>query len=91
MKMFSSKKGVIDNLIPLVIGLVVIGVVLAVGFLIMSNIASNTAVAAEPNATRAIQTTITAMAGIPGWLGVIIIVVIGALLIGLVSMFNRRQ
>lgn len=91
MKMFANRRGVLDNLIPLVIGLVVIGVVLAVGFLIMSNIASNAAVAADPNATRAIGLTTTAMAGIPGWLGVIIIVVIGALLIGLVSMFNQKR
>lgn len=85
-----NKKGVVENLIPLVIGLVVVGVVLAIGFLILSNIASNPAVVADPNATLGIATTTAAMAGIPGWLGVIIIVVIGALLIGLVSMFRRQ-
>ena len=85
-----NKRGVLDQLVPLIIGLVVIGVVLAVGFLILSNIAANSAVVADANATIAIAETTEAMAGIPGWLGVIIIVVIGALLIGLVSMFRQR-
>lgn len=101
-----NKKGVVENLVPLVIGLVVVGVVLAIGFLILSNIASNdalgfaaeaangcnrTSVDACSAAYNGTATTITAMAGIPGWLGVIIIVVIGALLIGLVSMFRQQQ
>lgn len=101
-----NKRGVIDQLVPMVIGLVVVGVVLVVGFLILANIKTQTIQqdaitygalcnATSPTgcgqATNSTLTTITAMAGVPGWLGVIIIVVIGTLLIGLVSMFNRRN
>lgn len=78
-----------SNLSGLVVGLVALGIILAVGFLILSNILSNASVAADGNATAAVTSTITAAAGIPTWLGVIVIVVIGALLIGLVAMFRQ--
>ena len=90
MKMLTSKKGVIDQLMPVIIALVSIGVVLAVGFLILSSVKSNSKVAADYNASQAVGSTVTAMADIPGWLPIIIITIIGALLIGLVAMFRGR-
>lgn len=90
MKLLASKKGVIDQLIPMVTALVVIGVVLVVGFLIFAEVGSNAKVLADNNASQAINETRDAMSEIPGWLSIIIITVIGALLIGLVSLFQRR-
>lgn len=84
-----NKKAVIDQLAPLIIGLVTIGIILIVGFLIMSEIASNAKVAADSNATAAIKEVQNATADIPTWLPIIVITIIGALLIGLVSIFRR--
>lgn len=89
MKLFKFKKGVIDQLMPLVIALISIGIMLAVGFLILSEVASNSKVAADVNATAGVQETQNAMADIPTWLPIIVITVIGALLIGLVAFFRK--
>ncbi len=85
-----NKKGQIEALVPLVISLVVIGILLVVAFLIFSQVAANTTVAADTNATAAIVAVQQATDDIPGWLPIIVVVVIGALLIGLVS-FLRGQ
>ena len=85
-----SKKGVIDNLAPLVVSLVAIGITLAVGFLVLAEIAANDDIMANKNASVAVNETVDAMADIPGWLPIIVIVVIGALLLSLIAMFRRR-
>lgn len=92
-----SKKGIIEGLQALIIPLVTIGIVLVVGFLIMneaftqiandSNDVSSCA-SAGCNGTRE---TIQAMQDIPGWLPIIVITVIGALLIGLVARFRAAR
>ena len=88
--MRNSKKGVIQNLQPMIIGLVAIGIILAISFLILAEVASNTKVAADTNASAAVDEVQNSMADIPGWLPIIVITVIGALLIGLVAMFRGR-
>ena len=85
-----NKKGQIEALVPLIISLVVVGILLVVAFLIFSQVAANTTVVADANATAAIQAVQNATDDIPGWLPIIVVVVIGALLIGLVS-FLRGQ
>jgi len=90
MKMMSSKKGVVDQLVPIVVGIVALGIVLVVGFLIMSEVAANTTVAADANASAAVDEVQSAMDDIPTWLPIIVITIIGALLIGLVAIFRRR-
>ena len=85
-----NKKGVIGNLQPMIIALVSIGIILAISFLIMAEVASNTKVAADTNASAAVNEVQSAMDDIPGWLPIIVITVIGALLIGLVAMFRGR-
>ena len=84
------KKAVIDQLMPLVIALVSIGIMLVVGFLILSEVAANDTVTADVNASAAVDEVQNAMADIPGWLPIIVITVIGALLIGLVAFFRGR-
>lgn len=91
MKFLQSKKGVIENLAPIVISLVALGITLVVAFLIMGNVASNSSVAANTNATAAINTVQNSAATIPGWLPIIVITIVGALLIALVSMFRGRK
>lgn len=90
MKLTDSKKGVLDNLSGLVIGLVVIGITLTIAFLIMSEVAGNATVTADANASAAIDDTQNAMSDIPGWLSIIVVAVIGAVLLTLVTLYRRR-
>jgi len=85
-----NKKGQIEALVPLVISLVVVGILLVVAFLIFAQVAANTTVVADSNATAAIVAVQNATDDIPGWLPIIVVVVIGALLIGLVSFLRGR-
>ena len=100
------KKGdPLEQLGSMVIGIVVVGIVLAVGLLILaqtrvqisatdavydvngSNIASGIMTSAAWNSTH---TTQMATATVPGWLPIIVIVIIGSILIGLVMFFRGR-
>jgi len=85
-----NKKGQIEALVPLVISLVVVGILLVVAFLIFAQVAANATVVADGNATAAIEAVQQATDDIPGWLPIIVVVVIGALLIGLVSFLRGR-
>ena len=85
-----NKKGQIEALVPVVISLVVIGILLVVAFLIFAQVAANPSVVADANATAAIEAVQDATDDIPGWLPIIVVVVIGALLIGLVSFLRGR-
>lgn len=90
MEIFKHKKGVIDQLAPVVIALVSVGVTLAICFLILAEVQTNATVGESPNASEALNQTLGAMDDIPQWLPIIVITIIGALLIGLVSLFRRR-
>jgi uncharacterized protein (DUF983 family) len=89
MKLFKSKTGVMDQLLPVVISLVAVGITLVIGFLIMAEVAGNDTVEADGNASTAVDEVQDAMADIPTWLPIIVITIIGALLIGLVAFFRR--
>lgn len=86
-----NKKGqIFENLTGMAIGLCSLAITFVVVFLIMSKTKSNTTVAADSNATAALKTTIDETAGIPSWLGLIVVAVIGSLLLGLISLFRNR-
>ncbi|KKN25454.1 hypothetical protein LCGC14_0884860 [marine sediment metagenome] len=97
-----SKKAVIDQLFPLILGLVTIGIILVIGFLILAEGKSQIEKVQGLNSTggratdlagttawNATVDTVGALADIPTWLPIIVITVIGALLIGLVSLFGK--
>jgi len=87
-----NKKGqVFDQLSALGIGVASLAITLVVVFLIMSQTAANTTVAADSNASAAIATLQDATSTIPGWVPLIIIAFIGAILLGLVALFRRSQ
>lgn len=90
MKLFNSKKGqVFEQLAGLAIGIVALAITLVVAFLILSQTAANTTVAADSNASAAITTLSNAADDIPDWVPLIVIAVIGAILLGLVALFRR--
>jgi len=83
-----NKKGVFDGMSNLAIGAVTLGIILVVVLLIMANLLANASVAADTNATASTQTVTNAIATIPGWIGLVVLVAIGALLIFLVRRFG---
>ena len=85
-----NKKGIIDQLGALGIGIASLVVTLAVVFLILANVKSNTQVAADGAALNATNVLTTAAATIPGWVPLVILVAIGGLILSLVSVFGRR-
>jgi len=85
-----GKKGVFDQLGALGIGIATLVITLAVVFLILSQVGANTQVAADTNATAAVNTLTAAAADIPGWVPLVVIVAIGGLILSLVALFGRR-
>ena len=91
MKIFSgpiAKKGILNNLTGLAVGIAALAIVLTVVFLIMSSTASNTTVTADANASAAIDKLQIATDAIPGWVPLVVITVIGVSLLGLVRLFR---
>ena len=85
-----NKKGqVFDQLSGLGVGIAALVITLVVVFLIMSETASNSTVAADANASAAVDTLQSAASDIPGWVPLIVIAVIGSILLGLVALFRR--
>jgi len=90
MKVEMKKKGqVFDQMSALGVGIAGLAITLVVVFLILSKTKANSTVAADPNATSAINTVTAAAADIPGWVSLIVIAVIGAIILGLVALFRR--
>ena len=89
MKHLKHKRGVIDNLSALIIGLGAFAIVAVVIFLIMSELAANTDVAADSNASAAVGEVQSAASDIPGWLPIVVITVIGGVLLLLVRVFRQ--
>ncbi len=102
--MKAKRSQTLEGLQSVVIALAVIGVVLTVGFLVMSETkgqiqssegvnttCQNTAGTYSSGACNGTQDTINAMQDIPGWLPIIVITIIGALLIGLVAKFGMGR
>lgn len=84
-----KKKGAFDQLGALGIGVASLAIILVVVFILMSNLASNTTVSADPNASAAVSTLQESADDIPGYVPLIIISIIGAILISLVALFRR--
>jgi len=85
-----TKKGqIFDQLSGLGVGIAALAITLVVVFLILSQTAANTTVAADTNASAAINTLQSSADTIPGWVPLIVIAVIGAILLSLVAVFRR--
>jgi Na+/H+ antiporter NhaC len=90
-KYLGDKKGqVFSQLAALGTGIAALAITLIVVFLILSETKANSTVAADANATAAITELQKATDDIPGWVPLVVIAVIGAILLGLVSLFRNR-
>lgn len=86
--MQNTKKGQLGNLQGLVWGIVVIGIMIAIGLVVMVELRDTDSVTGD--AETAINESIDAISEIPGWLVIIVIVVIAAIILGLIQMFKSN-
>jgi len=95
-----KRKAQLSNIESIITALVVVGLVLVVGFLIMAEVQdqivstdsiNETDTASFSSGYNASMDIQTALEGIPSWLPIIVIVVIGTLLIGLVSFLKIKK
>jgi len=78
----SNKKAQIGTLQSIIITLVIIGIVLGVGFLVLEEFSSQ--MTAESQAQAGVNDTISAMATIPTWLTIIVLIAIVGILLAIV-------
>ncbi len=84
MKLFKNKKGLsVGALSPLITTLLVVTILLAITLVILTTFMDISGISGT-TAETAINDSVTALADIPTWLPLIIIVVIAAILLGLV-------
>jgi len=80
-----------EQLSGLIVGIASFAIVAVVVFLIMSNLAANSQVSADDNATQAVADMQNAADDIPDWVPLIIVAIVGALLLGITALFSRRR
>ena len=85
------KKGALQQLGALGVGIAALAITLVVVFLLLGGLKTNSTVSANANATNALTTLTTAAAGIPGWVSIVVIGIIGAILLGIVGMYVGRK
>lgn len=81
--------GVFGNLAAVATGLLTLGLVLGITFVMTAQVASNDQISANGNATAALSTVDGALDDIPGWLGLIVLAFVGVIIFGLVRMFRN--
>lgn len=80
-----SKKGFLDSLASLAIGAGIATITIVVILLVMANLAANTTVAADANASAAVDTAQNEVGGLPDWLGLLIIVAIAVVILAVIK------
>ena len=80
--LIKSKRGQLGTLQTIIITLVVVGIVLGIGFLVLEEFADQLDDASQAQA--GVNDTITALAKIPTWLSIIVILAIVGILLAIV-------
>lgn len=86
-QMLKERKGVLGGLQDLGLGIVVLVVLLAVGALILAEVDDNTT---NQNATNIINDGLAGLEDLSGWIPIIVIAAVGALVIALIVVGFRR-
>lgn len=87
MQMSKDKRGL--SIVSTIVGLVVVGVVLAIGFLILNAVMTSDSVTGD--AQDAVNATILALAEIPNWLPILVIVIIAGIILAVVLAVIARK
>jgi hypothetical protein len=101
-KLFNKKGGAMDGMIGIFIALAVIAIVMTVAFLMISQAkkqigttegfdSTNGTRCRQSAACNATSTVQNAMSGVPSWIPIIVVVAIGAVLLGLVMGFAKMK
>jgi len=70
---------------------VLIGILLGVGLVILGTLQTNSAITAVPTAVNAINLTVIALGTFGTWMGIIVLIIAAAIVIGIVmSSFGNR-
>lgn len=77
-----NRKGQLGNLQGIVMALVVIGIILGVGFLVLNEFKGQLTTGSD--AQTAVNQTIAAMAKVPTWLSIIVVIAIVGILLAIV-------
>ncbi len=79
-----KKKGQmgVGNIYPFVLALVLVGVVLGIGIYVLSQVKSQ--LSTDAVASNAVNSTMNALAGIPTWLTIIVVVAMAAIVLALI-------
>jgi len=96
-----NKKGqVMEGLANLGVGIAVFALVIVIAILVVNNTKDQTAAQGDianavcgVNGTTAFNSSCELLAAtttIPGWVGLIVLVAIGAIILGMIAMFGRR-
>ena len=91
MKNLNKSGQVFDQMSALGVGIAGLSITLVVTFLILAKARANTTVSGETGqfALNATNTLTSAVSDIPGWVSLVVIAVIGAIILGIVAMFRR--
>ena len=74
----------LNDLYPVVLSILLIGVLLGVGLVILGTLQTNAAITSVTVATQAINLTTIALGTFSTWMGIIVLVIAAAVVIGLV-------
>lgn len=86
---FKNNKGqMFGNLSSLATGAVSLGILLAIVFVVLGQVRTNSTISADGNATATINTVVDAVNDIPSWMPLLILVAIGALVLAYVRFFK---
>lgn len=78
-----DKRGLgIGDIYPAIMAIVMVGIVLGVGFYVLSSFRDQ--MAANSSAYRGVNTTITGLAKFPPWMGIIVVIIAAAVVLGIV-------
>ena len=89
MQMIKGKRGM-QQIEALVWSLVMVGIFLGIGLLLLGKFHTQI-VTEDATAAAAINETITAVADIPGWLPIVVIIVIASVILFYVFVMRRQQ
>lgn len=91
LKPIKGKKGVFDQLITIGVGIAGFSIAIVVVLLILAQTAANSTVAADNNASAAVVSMQASTQDLVGWVPLVIIGLIGALLLSLVALFAASR
>ena len=83
-----QKRGLgLGDLYPAVLAIVLVGIVLGIGLYVLNRVEANIT-----GGSATINTTITGLSGLASWIGVIVVVIAAAIVLGVViSSFSGRR